>query len=73
MTEFITIEKLIIMQNTLRITDQARMLQDRLMLDFPDIDYPIMLYEPLLSTWIGPDGMGVVVLENEDDRNSRYD
>jgi hypothetical protein len=27
----------------------------------------------LLSTWIGPDGMGVVVLEGEDDRNSRYD
>jgi len=71
-TEFITIEKLIIMQNTLRITDQARMLQDRLMLDFPDLDYPIMLYEPLLSTWIGPDGMGVVVLEGEDDRRNRH-
>jgi DegV family protein with EDD domain len=66
-TEFITIEKLIIMQNTLRVTDQTRLLQDRLMLDFPDLGYPVMLYEPLLSSWIGPDGMGVVVLEGEDD------
>jgi DegV family protein with EDD domain len=71
-SEFITIEKLIIMQNTLHITDQARMLQDRLMIDFPDLEYPIMLYEPLLSTWIGPDGMGVVVLEGEDDRRNHH-
>lgn len=71
-TEFITIEKLIIMQNTLRITEQTRMLQDRLMLDFPHLDYPVMLYEPLLSSWIGPDGMGIVVLEGEDEAESGY-
>jgi DegV family protein with EDD domain len=64
-TEFNAIEKLIIMQNTLRITDQTRLLQDRLMVDFPNLDYPVMLYEPLLSSWIGPDGMGVVVFEGE--------
>lgn len=66
-TEFNDIEKLIILQNTLRTTDQTRMLQDRLMVDFPNLKYPIMLYEPLLSSWIGPDGMGVVVFESEED------
>jgi DegV family protein with EDD domain len=64
-TEFNVIERLTILQNTLRVTDQTRMLQDRLMLDFPKLDYPIVLYEPLLSSWIGPDGMGVVVFEGE--------
>jgi DegV family protein with EDD domain len=64
-TEFNVIERLTILQNTLRVTDQTRMLQDRLMLDFPKLDYPIVLYEPLLGSWIGPDGMGVVVFEGE--------
>lgn len=66
-TEFNTIEKLIILQNTQRITDQTRMLQDRLLVDFPNLEYPVMLYEPLLSSWIGPNGMGVVVFEGKSD------
>lgn len=80
-TEFNSIEKLVILQNTLRSTEQTRMLQDRLSLDFPKLSAPIMLYEPLLSSYIGPDGMGVVVLEGESEdgfpsirsRSDRYD
>ena len=65
--EFNIIEKLIIVQHTLRTTRQTRILKDRLSLEFPDLAYPIMLYEPLLGSYLGPDGMGVVVLEGEDD------
>lgn len=71
-TEFNEIKQLIIMQNTLRETDKTRMLQDRLMLEFPTLDYPIMLYEPLLSSWIGPDGMGVVVFEGEESSQDAF-
>jgi DegV family protein with EDD domain len=61
--EFTEIARLVILQNTLRITERTRMLQDRLALEFPDMDCPVMLYEPLIATHIGPDGMGVVVYE----------
>ncbi len=56
--EFNIIEKLIIVQHTLRTTRQTRILKDRLSLEFPDIAYPIMLYGPLLGSYMGPDGMG---------------
>lgn len=66
-SEFTRIEKLGILQHTLRITDLTRMLQDRLALEFARLQYPIMLYEPLLASLLGPDGMGIVILEGADD------
>jgi DegV family protein with EDD domain len=66
-SEFTQIEKLGILQNTLRITDLTRMLQDRLALEFARLQYPIMLYEPLLASLLGPDGMGIAILEGADD------
>jgi DegV family protein with EDD domain len=61
--EFAHIEQMAILQNTPRITEQTRALQDRLAIDFPDLETPVMLYDRLLSTLIGPDAMGVVVYE----------
>ncbi|MBN1286018.1 MAG: DegV family protein [Anaerolineae bacterium] len=66
-TEFANIERLIILQNTPYPTDQTRMLQDRLALEFPGSEFPILMYGPSLATQIGPDGMGVVVYEGLDD------
>jgi DegV family protein with EDD domain len=65
--EFTRVEKLVILQNTPGITDQTRMLQDRLTIQCPDLHPPVMLYEPLLATMIGPDGMGMVVYEGVED------
>ncbi len=62
-TEFTDIERLGILQNTLRITDLTRMLQDRLALEFSRLQAPVMLYSPLIASRIGPDAMGIVVLE----------
>lgn len=62
-TEFTHIDRLCILQNTLRHTDRTRMLQDRLALEFARLQTPILLYEPLIASHIGPDGMGMVILE----------
>jgi DegV family protein with EDD domain len=70
--EFVSIERLIILQNTPRITEQTRLLQDRLMMQCADLNSPVMLYEPLLATMIGPDGMGVVVYEGVEDDTPRH-
>jgi hypothetical protein len=43
------------------------MLQDRLALAFSRLQYPVTLYEPLVASIIGPDGMGMIVLEGEPD------
>jgi DegV family protein with EDD domain len=66
-SEFSVIERIIILQNTPYPTDQTRMLQDRLALEFPEREFPIMMYGPSLATHIGPDGMGVVVFEGIED------
>lgn len=64
-TEFTQIERLCILQHTQRTTDHTRMLQDRLALEFARLQSPILLYEPLTAAWIGPDAMGMVILEGE--------
>lgn len=67
--EFTHLEKLSILQNTLRVTDKTRMLQDRLALEFSRLQAPIMVYEPLIASLIGPDAMGMVVLEGSSDED----
>lgn len=71
-SEFTHVERLGILQNTQRVTDRTRMLQDRLTLSFARSDYPIVLYDPLLARLIGPDAMGMVVLEGDEDLPEDY-
>jgi fatty acid-binding protein DegV len=65
--EFAAVENLVILQNTSYPTDQTRMLQDRLAAEFPGRSFPVMMYGPSLASMIGPDGMGVVVYEGEEE------
>jgi DegV family protein with EDD domain len=65
--EFTHLERLCIVQSTPRITDRTRMLQDRLALEFARLQAPVIVYEPLIASLIGPDGMGMVVLEGTGD------
>ncbi len=65
--EFTHLERLSILQSTLRSTDRTRMLQDRLALEFARVQVPVLLYEPLIATLIGPDGMGIAVMEGAGD------
>ena len=53
-TEFTHIEKLSIVQGTLHTTNYTRMLQDRLALELSKLQCPVLLYDPLIATLIGP-------------------
>jgi DegV family protein with EDD domain len=63
--EFACLQELVIVQNTSHITEQTRLLQDRLALEFGGRDFPVMMYGPSLGTHLGPDGVGIVVYEAE--------
>lgn len=65
--EFTDIQQLCILQSTRRVTDRTRMLQDRLALEFSRLKAPLMLYDPLMASFIGPDGMGLAMLEGSDE------
>ncbi len=61
--EFTHIERLCILQGTRRITETTRMLQDRLALEFARMQAPVMLLDPLLAARLGPECMGMAILE----------
>lgn len=64
-TEFTSIERLCILQNTPRITDHTRMLQDRLALEFSRLQTPVIVYGPLTASQLGPEAMGLAILEGD--------
>ena len=63
--EFTDIEEMVILQNRTYPTDQTQMLQDRLLVEFPDQHFPYAQYGPSLTTLIGPEVMGIVLMESE--------
>lgn len=63
--EFEQIEDAMIVQNRTQITEQARLLQDRLSVEFPGRHFPFSMYGVTLATMLGGDAIGVVVLESE--------
>jgi DegV family protein with EDD domain len=72
-TEFASLDHLVILQNTPFVTEQTRMLQDRLALEFSDRPFPVTVYNPSLATYIGPDATGIVVFEGESDDDDEDD
>jgi DegV family protein with EDD domain len=64
-TEFSNVDQLVILQNTPHITEQTRNLQERLITEFSSRPFPLAVYSPSLGTFIGPDAMGIFVLEND--------
>lgn len=65
--EFASLEKLVILHNSPYATERTRSLQERLAADFPEREFPLMMYGPSLAALIGPDAMGVVVFEGEEE------
>jgi len=63
--EFTEFEDMLIMQHRSGQTEQTRMLQDRLKLDFPDVHFPHAMYGASLAALIGTDATGLAVLENQ--------
>lgn len=66
-TEFTEVQQLVIVQNTSHTTEQTRMIQDRLALEFGGRDFPVIMYGPTVGTHLGPDGVGIIVYEAEEE------
>ena len=65
--EFSNIEHLAILQNSITHSDDTRLLLERLAVEFPGRTWPVLTYGPALATFLGPNAMGVVVHEGEDE------
>ena len=65
LVEFDEIDDAAIVQNREHITEQARLLQDRLSVEFPGKHFPYSMYGLALAGLFGGDATGVVVLESE--------
>ena len=63
--EFSNIEHLAILQSGAEPTDDTRLLLERLAMEFPEREWPVLPYSPTLGTIVGPNAMGVVVYEGE--------
>jgi DegV family protein with EDD domain len=63
--EFMSVEDAVILQHKTHMTEQTRMLQERLALEMPGRYFPYAMYGPSLAALIGTDATGLVVLEGE--------
>ena len=61
--EFSRIEQMAILQSTPELTAETKLLIEHLEMAFPGLQFPIMVYGPVLACHIGPEGMGVIVYE----------
>jgi DegV family protein with EDD domain len=66
-TEFSAIEHLAILHGAANHTDETRQLLERLALDFPGREWEVTTYGPSLATQIGPDSLGVIVFEGQEE------
>jgi fatty acid kinase fatty acid binding subunit len=64
-SEFADIEDVVILQHRAYMSEQTRMIQDRLSVEFPGQYFPYAMYGASLAALIGTDATGVVVLEKE--------
>lgn len=64
--EFEELEEAVILQPKSSITEQTRMLQDRLTVEFPGREFAHSIYGAALAVLIGADASGVVILESHD-------
>lgn len=64
-SEFEALEDVAIVQFRPHITEQTRILQDRLATVFPGRHFPYTLYSASLAALLGTDAIGVVVLEQD--------
>ncbi len=61
--EFSELEQAAIVQRHATPTEETKMLLERLEPLFPDIEFPVIQYGPVLASHVGPSAMGVIVYE----------
>lgn len=62
-SEFSRINQLVIFQSGAQPTEEALLLKNRLEQTMPNHDFPIITYDPILASHIGPEGVGMVIYE----------
>jgi len=64
-SEFDAVEQTAIFQRPLQPTPETTLLLERLEQLFPNKSFPVLQYNPLLASYVGPRAMGVIVYEAE--------
>ncbi len=67
LVEFNELDDAVMLQHQKQISDETRIMQDRLSLEFPGQHFPFTMYSTTMATWLGPTAIGVAVLEKESD------
>jgi DegV family protein with EDD domain len=62
-SEFARVKKLVIFQAFSEPSSDALDLRERLVQIAPSLEVPIIVYDPIIATHIGPEGLGLVVYE----------
>ncbi len=67
LVEFNDLEDAMILQHQKQISDETRLMQDRLALEFPGQHFPFTMYSTSMAARLGPSAIGVAVMEKESD------
>lgn len=62
-SEFSRIQKLVIFQSAEEPLEEAEILRTRLQTMVPDLEIPTIVYDPVMASFLGPEGVGMVVYE----------
>lgn len=65
LTEFRALDDAVLLQCQKPISDETRIMQDRLAPEFPGQHFPFSMYSATLAAWLGPTAIGVSILEKE--------
>ena len=63
LVEFTELEDAVVLQDQRHITEETRVLQDRLALEFPGQHFPFTMYSATMASYLGTEATGVAVLE----------
>ena len=63
LVEFTELEDAVVLQDQEHITEETRVMQDRLALEFPGQHFPFTMYSATMASYLGTEATGVAVLE----------
>lgn len=67
LVEFTELEDAVVLQDKKQISEETRVMQDRLALEFPGQHFPFTMYSATMASFLGAKATGVAVLEKESD------
>lgn len=67
LVEFTELEDAVVLQDRKHISEETRIMQDRLALEFPGQHFPFTMYSATMASYLGTAASGVAVLEKDVD------